>query len=73
MDPQYRANVRLIGAILRRWMKDARNNQAELDSLSQWIDKSPEQTTEMINELVTETRGRRPGGHGGRPRKCSPS
>lgn len=66
---QYRACRRLLGAILLRWIKDAKIDQGEISGLSDWLDLSYNETQAKINEFPKETRGRRPGSPGGRPRK----
>lgn len=69
--PTYRGCVRLLGAVLRRWMRDVRDSAQEEDlaQLAEWLDMSLDDARQKVFELMTvETRGRRPGGPGGRPR-----
>ncbi len=52
-------------------MRDVRDSaeEEELASLAEWLDMSPDDARQKVFELMTaETRGRRPGGPGGRPR-----
>ncbi len=52
-------------------MRDVRDSAQEEDlaQLAEWLDMSLDDARQKVFELMTvETRGRRPGGPGGRPR-----
>jgi len=67
--PDERGCVRLLGALLLRWMKDSRHDPEELLLLAEWIEQPVERTVRLVRELATETRGRRPGGPGGQRKR----
>lgn len=57
MDPE--GFYRLLGAVVRQWIGDARDDPAEMDAIATWLDISPQRLQARLQR--TPMPGRRPG------------
>jgi len=60
----YRACLRLLGAVLKRWMRDIRDGDSQdlipLTDLAEWLDLPLDDVRQKVDAMTVETRGRRP-------------